>query len=235
MKISITRQNLSIYIKESASHALMEKKEFYIYGDILVLVKDPLPHDIDLSICLQEVEKTIPKYLVYELDSVFIGKFPEFKEKNINAFYKDGAIYITNEQETEDDFIDDLVHEMAHLVEKTYAVDLYGDQKVAREFLGKRQKLFYLLKEEGYDVEPKDFMNLDYSYDFDMFLLKEVGYATLTTLTVGLFLSPYGTTSLAEYFAEGFEFFFLRDADYVRSVAPSCYQKINHLLEIEIE
>ena len=180
MKINITRRNLSIYIKESATHNLSRKKEYYVYGDVLVLVKDPVPHYIDLHSCLREVESRIPKHLVYGLDSVFIGQFPEFEKQQINAFYRDGAIYITNDQETDDDFIDDFVHEVAHLAEKTYGTDIYGDQAVSREFLGKRQKLFYMLKEEGFNVSPKDFMNLDYSFEFDMFLLNQVGYPMLT-------------------------------------------------------
>ena len=231
MKINITRRNLSIYIKENATHNLSRKKEYYIYGDILVLVKDPVPYDIDLHACLRQIEDRIPRHLVYGLDTVFVGQFPEFKQQQINAFYRDGAIYITNDQETDYDFIDDLVHEVAHLAEISYGVDIYGDQTISREFLGKRQRLFYLLKEEGFNVEPKDFLRLDYSYDFDMFLLNDVGYATLTQLTVGLFLSPYGVTSLAEYFAEGFESYVLRDKKSVKEISPACFIKINGLME----
>ena len=74
-------------------------------------------------------------------------------------------------------------------------------------------------------------MNLDYSYDFDMFLLNEVGYPLLTQLTIGLFLSPYGTTSLREYFAESFECFFLRDRVAVKTLSPACFEKITDLVE----
>mgnify|MGYP003112415736 CR=1 FL=1 len=231
MKMNITRQNLSVYIEQRVSHNISRRKEYYIYGDILVLVKDPLPHDVDLYGCLKQIEELIPKDLVYRLDSVFVGQFPEFEKQKINAFYRDGAIYITNDQETDDDLIDDFVHEIAHLAESTYGADIYGDQSVAREFLGKRQKLFYLLKEEGFDVDPKDFLRLEYSYDFDMFLLDKVGYPTLTQITVGLFLSPYGTTSLAEYFAESFEFHVLRDKKSVKEISPACYLKIRELLD----
>ena len=231
MKVSITRHNLSIYIKESSKQYLTARKEYYIYGDILVLVKDDLPHDIDLQDCLDSIEDKIPKHLVYGLDSIFVGQFPEFAKRSINAFYKDGAIYVTNHQETDEDMIDDIIHEIAHLVESTYGVELYGDERITREFLGKRQKLFYLLREEGFKVDPKDFMNLDYSYDFDMFLLNEVGYPLLTQLTIGLFLSPYGTTSLREYFAESFECFFLRDRVAVKTLSPACFEKITDLVE----
>ena len=76
-------------------------------------------------------------------------------------------------------------------------------------------------------------MQTDYSYEFDMFLFEEVGYPTLTTLTMGLFLTPYGTTSLREYFAESFEYYFLREPEYVQTISPMSYGKIQELLEVE--
>ena len=235
MKVNITRQNLSIYINESSKNNLKQQKEFYLFGDILVLVKDQVPHFIDLGECLNIIEKVIPKHLVYGLDSIFIGDFPEFKKQQINAFYRDGAIYVSNDLETDEDFIDDVIHEIAHLIESNYGSLIYEDQEIAREFLGKRQRLFYLLREEGYKVDPKDFLNIDYSYEFDMFLLNDVGYPLLTQLTVGLFLSPYGITSLREYFAESFECYFMRDPAAVKNISPMCYEKIKKLLELDDE
>ena len=229
MKIQTTISKLEILITESSKRAQKKQKEHTIYGDITVFIKDPLPDDINVVASLQKIENTVPHHLVYGLDTIFIGSFPEFKKRNINAFYKDGAIYVTNEQDDDEDFIDDIVHEISHLVENTYGAEIYGDQKVVREFLGKRQRLFYLLKSEGFKVDPKDFMQPDYSYDFDMFLFKEVGYPLLTQITVGLFISPYGVTSLAEYFAENFEFYFLRDSRLVRDISPECYKKIQEV------
>ena len=104
---------------------------------------------------------------------------------------------------------------------------------MTREFLGKRQRLFHILRAEGYDVQPKDFMETDYSQEFDMFLFKEIGYPALTQLTMGLFLTPYGVTSLSEYFAESFEYFFVRDPQCVKKITPSCYTKILELEELD--
>ena len=233
MKINITRRHLEVFITESATVAQRNKREYELYNDVVVLVTDPVPDSLDLPAALKEIQRIIPRHLVYGLDSVFIGQFPEFKERQINAFYRDGAIYITNDQDDADDFIDDFVHEVAHLAESNYVSIIYGDEKVTREFLGKRQKLFHLLRAEGYKVDPKDFMQTDYSYEFDMFLFEKVGYPTLTTLTMGLFLTPYGTTSLREYFAESFEYYFLREPEYVQTISPMSYGKIQELLEVE--
>ena len=233
MKINITRRHLEVYITESAQRAFSAHKEYSFFGDVLVIVKDPLPKEINLVQCLQKTEDMIPSHLIYGLDSLFIGQYPEFKERSINAFYRDGAIYVTNEQDDEEDFIDDVVHEIAHLVEKNYGSLIYEDQKITREFLGKRQRLFHLLRAEGYDVQPKDFIETDYNQEFDMFLFKEVGYPILTQLTMGLFLTPYGVTSLSEYFAESFEYYFIRDPEYVRKITPICYTKILDLEEAD--
>mgnify|MGYP003111679694 FL=1 len=233
MKINITRRHLEVYITETSTRALKAHKEYTIYGDIPVLIKDPLSSDVNLRQCLKDIEKIIPSYLVYGLDGIFIGQYPEFKERDINAFYSNGAIYITNEQSDDDDFIDDVIHEIAHLAEKTYGSLIYEDQKITREFLGKRQRLFYLMKAEGFDVKAEDFIETEYNVAFDNFLFRDVGYPILTHLTLGLFLTPYGATSLPEYFAEAFEYYFLRDREYVRKLSPECYKKIQELEEGE--
>jgi len=231
MKINITRRHLEVYITESSRRSQQSHKEYTIYGDTLVLVKDPLPEYINLSACLKRIEKIVPYHLIYGLDSVFIGKFPEFEKRQINAFYRDGAIYITNEQDDEEDFIDDMVHEFAHLVANNYGSEIFENNTLVREFLGKRQRLFFLLKGEGYDVNPGDFTNIEYSYEFDMFLFKEVGYEVLSQITAGLFVTPYSATSVAEYFAEGFETYYLRNRSELKGVSPVCYQKIFSLDE----
>ena len=232
MKINITRRHLEVFITESSTKASHTRKEYSLYGDILVFVKDPLEGGVNLSSCLEQIQLAIPPALVYGLDSIIIGIFPEFEEREINAFYRDGAIYITSDQSNDEDFIDDVIHEIAHLVEKNYGALIYEDQKVMREFLGKRQRLFYLLKAEGFNVLPKDFMETEYSQEFDMYLFHEIGYPLLAQLTVGLFLTPYGITSLSEYFAEGFDHYFSKDRKYVKSISPTCYGKIEELREV---
>ena len=198
-----------------------------------MLVKDPLSDNVDLEYSLEKIEQAIPRHLAYGLDSVIIGMFPEFEKRQINAFYRDGAIYVSSQQDDVEDFVDDVVHEIAHLAEKTYGAFLYEDQNITREFLGKRQRLYYMLRAEGYPVSQKDFMETEYSQEFDMFLFEEIGYPLLTQMTLGLFLTPYGVTSLSEYFAESFEYFFLRDREYVKKITPACYRKIEELREVE--
>ena len=76
MKINITRRHLEVYVVENSLRTQKRSKEYVIYGDVPVFVKDYLPDNIDLGYSLKYVEKTIPRHLSYGLDSVFIGKFP---------------------------------------------------------------------------------------------------------------------------------------------------------------
>ena len=76
--------------------------------------------------------------------------------------------------------------------------------------------LYQLLEIDGHDVSQVNFLNPEYSLDFDEFLYKEIGYANLATTTMGLFYSPYGATSLREYFATGFEaYYYFKELDYL--------------------
>ena len=221
--------SLEEYILKSHKKSIREQKFFQTFNDIQVSIKDSLPEDFDLSYVLQKVESLIPDYLMSGIDSIYIGQFSEFVEREINAAYRDGALYVTNEQDDENDMIDDLVHELSHSIEEFAGKDIYGDGKIENEFLGKRQKLFYLLKEEGYSVELEDFLNPEYSEKFDMFLYQGVGYELMTSLTMGLFLSPYSTTSLREYFAIGFEHYYLKDRTYVKNISPMLFAKLEYI------
>jgi len=218
------------YIKES----LRTSPEKLLFNKITVFVKDPLPENVNIDRVLSSIEERIPEHLVYAIDMIYIGEFEEFEKRETNAAYKDGALYITNEQSDEDDMIDDIVHEMAHACEETYFSLIYSDGTIQDEFVGKRKRLYEILKVEGYKVSLEDFLNTDYSEQFDLFLYEEVGYDKLTFFTMGLFVSPYGATSYREYFANAFEHYFLTDPHYVKIISPAVYEKIDGLVFMEI-
>ena len=50
--------------------------------------------------------------LTYLIDSIIVGELEVFKEKHFNAMYKDGAIYVSNIQDDNEDMIDDIVTPM---------------------------------------------------------------------------------------------------------------------------
>jgi len=224
--------DLRSYIKTSNEKARKEQREWQLFGNINIVIKDPFINIINLQNMINKVEQLIPPHLTYGLDSIYIGDFKAFEERNINAFFEDGTIYISNIQDNEEDFLDDLIHEMAHVLEEQHGLEIYGDGDIEKEFLGKRRKLYFLLKEEGYEVDLLEFLNPEYSREFDEFLYKKVGYSHLDNLTHGLFYSPYGATSLEEYFANAFEAFFLKkDFNTLQSLSPVLYNKIEKLAD----
>jgi hypothetical protein len=217
------------YIKKSSS-IIKENRERRLYGRIPVYTKDPLTKKINLDFILKKIESIIPYELVSSIDSIYIGQFEHLNSRNVNAAYHEGAIYVTNAQDDENDMIDDIIHEMAHSVEETQTIKLYSDNEMEQEFLGKRSRLASLLQAEGFDVSMDMILDPDYIREFDEFLYKEVGYPVLTTLTMGLFYSPYAITSLREYFANGFEAVFLHnDAHYLKKISPRLFSKLENL------
>ena len=104
---------------------------------------------------------------------------------------------------------------------------MYDDNEIAAEFVGKRKQLRTILKTNGHELkDPMLFIRTEYNPEFDNFLYDDVGYDKLNILSVGLFVSPYGATSLREYFANGFEHFYLHDPTYLEKVSPKLYKKI---------
>lgn len=193
-----------------------------------------LPDNVDMDEVLGEVEEKIPPFFFSNIESIYIGDFKSLKDRHMDAMYQDGAIYIRPKSVfDEDDLIDDIVHEISHSMEETHAIDIYGDGQVEREFILKRMQLLASLESEGNSTISKDyFLNTSYSKEFDDFLYKDVGYPLLASLSVNIFASPYGATSLREYFANAFEKYFMGDHEEIRNISPQAYNKIENLIQL---
>ena len=186
---------------------------------------------------LQTVEQSLPQKFIEHsgVEMIMIGQFQDLTDRQIQSVWKpdEAAIYVTNEQDSNEDMIDDLVHEFAHAVEDRFGFELYSDDLIEKEFLQKRRHLHDILSAHEFDITLKPFINLVYDAEFDNFLHKEVGYEKLAFLTTGLFTSPYAATSIREYFASGFEEYFLPFGDRatLQQISPALYQKIKILSE----
>jgi hypothetical protein len=178
-------------------------REFTMFG-IEVNIVHSLTNDVDLSAVIEFLQDTIPEHFVYNVDVVYIGHFDFLEEREINALYKDGAIYISNEQDNEQDMIDDIIHEIAHAVEENFSEDVYADMTIIEEFVLKRSVFKERLQAHDIDVSDYDFGNIKFSENFDKFLHHKIGYDMVDTLSMGIFLDPYSITSVREYFASGF-------------------------------
>jgi len=174
---------------------------------------------------IEKIEKFIPDYFFDGVEKIVIG---DFRDTNHNrSFYKDNCFYITykNKEELERD----ISHELCHYLFEKY--NFFEDVLVHSEFMGKRRRLFDILTYSGYnDLPEKPFASSDYNKQLDDYLFKQIGYGKLTPHIVGLFPDPYSVTSLQEYVSTCFEFFFVKDRDYIKKICPATYKLLMHLI-----
>ncbi len=213
------------YIVERLKSTNIQKSVF----GIPIKIIDSLPENIDFEYILYLLENKIPKSFFRNLKAIHVEHLDEFVKRDINALYKNGILYVTNEQDNTDDLLDDIVHELAHHVETVFLEDVYKDNKIKNEFLKKRKELSFELASEGYDIPQGFSSDIKFSHEIDNFLHKRVGYRSLKMFGLGIFVRPYAATSLREYFAVGFEYFYLKDAEELKKTCPFLYNKIYYL------
>jgi len=218
------------YIQQSLLDAEKSRKEYQLFDDIFVYVKDQLPDHINLKNVLMSVERIIPYHLSKEVDGIYIGQFKDWNEREVNSMFKDASIFVTNQQDDDEDMIDDIVHEFAHSIESPMGDIIYIDGGLQQEFVGKRKRLYFLIKAEGHNITSEKFMNSEYDEKFDDFLYKKIGYEALSSIAMGLFITPYAATSLREYFATGYVEYLMGDRRYLLSMSPTLYKKIEQLI-----
>ena len=60
------------YIVKSSKKSLQERREYSLFNDIQVYIKDSLPDTVDMSVVLRDIENTIPPELVYGVEVIII-------------------------------------------------------------------------------------------------------------------------------------------------------------------
>ena len=214
-------------------------RENYLY-DIPIFILNPFSEEIKIDDVVEEITNIIPYKFLKGLEGVYVGDFPELKDRDIHAMLKDDAIYLSSilpddESVSYDLIVSDVVHEIAHLLENKQYYEIYGDKEIETEYLGKKKRLVDLLRANGISFHGmgKLFFSEEHVDELDNFLYDQIGYDKIIPLTVGLFTSPYSVTSLREYFANGFEEYLSGDKDYLKEISPSLYNKIEFLIKGE--
>lgn len=217
-------------MREYILEKVKDTTAYFKFGSVPVFQRDELPNSVDGQAIFRSIEDIIPKKFFKGLKGVEIGHHDIFDQRDANAVYKDGVFYITNQQDDAADLIDDIVHEFAHHVEMLYPEEIYGDEKLKKEFLKKRAQLEFELRSEGYWTKEYDFKNMLYDPELDNFLYKRVGGNTLRMVTAGIYVRPYSSVSMREYFATGFEAYFLGKKELLQELSPELYKKIDDLV-----
>ena len=214
--------NLANYIKNKRLN------NYNING--IAVTEQQTDSDTDFRYAIVNSFKMVPKHFLTNIKKINIGLTKEMKERDIEGYYKDGVIYVTHQVDNEEDFMDNLIHEIAHAVEENYDNKIYLDGTVEKEFIQKRKKLFEKLKQQNYSPDYSKFINPKYEQSFDLYLYKEVGYKKLWSIIGNIFYSPYAATSLREYFANAFEAIFYKNkVSEIKSLCPVLYAKIEEI------
>lgn len=217
------------YIKLSMNK---DKNEYYIFNKIPIFILKKFPPHISVERIIKTLEERIPKIMIELIDGIYVGEFEELKDRNIQALFKDGAIYLSsfsNNQNVPEKWITrDIVHELSHAFEDEFENEIYADEKIQTEFSGKKQKLFSLLAHEGYHFAKEILFVPSLINHLDDLLYKEIGYDKLSLIIPGLFMSPYSITSIREYFANGMEEYLLGEPQMLKKVSPTLYNKIDN-------
>ena len=226
-------QKIRQIIENSILKSKKQKREFLLFGRIMIFIQDPLVSDVvDFDEIVKDLGTLVPPHLFENLDIIYIGQEKELIDRELEALYDSGAVYITNTLAENIDYIENIIHENAHAIEKAHGLLIYGDGRIQREFVGKRNRLFHIIKSQGYDVSDLNYSESEYQQEIDDFLYQELGYNNVNYLINGLFLNPYAVTSISEYFASGLEKYLI-DAtkrEQLRKLSPELTKKIEELI-----
>jgi len=222
------------YIKESSIKAVNNRNEFELLsGQIPIYILNKLPSHIDMSNVISTLEDNVPEEIIKMIEGIYIGEFEELKNRNVQAMFKDGVIYMSSFKDmpaiSDEIIIGDICHELSHAVEDNLGHEIYSDGKIENEYNGKKKKLYSILMHDGYHFPKELFFDEALVGKLDNFLYNEIGYDKLSLITPGLFMSPYSITSIREYFANGMEDYLLGDADYLKQISPVLYKKLDRL------
>ena len=115
------------WITENAKKSRRRMKDKYSMRGTNIYIHDQVPDDINLEFVFDYIIARIPTRLMDSIDVIYVGDFPDFKTREIDAYYDNGAIFVTNNQEDDHDMINDIVHEIGHGVEQRFNDFIYSD------------------------------------------------------------------------------------------------------------
>ena len=232
--MSRNRNNLTKLLQQSQTKILSEKKRFYFNRGIEFILDKPLENNIDIEKVMGLLRSNLPVSSYVGINNVYFGDFDILKKRSLTALHHKDNIYVSSEELTsEKEILDDLVHEFAHRFEENNSEAIYEDGKIINEYLGKMNRLHDMISQEynleDYDLSYFDFINTEFDPKLDKFLYSVVGYEKIRNLVPNLFIRPYAATSVREYFATGFEDYYLEGGMQLKTISPILHSRIELL------
>ena len=198
------------------------------------MLDKPLKKDIDIEKVMGLLRSNLPVSSYVGINNVYFGEFDILKRRSLTALHHKDNIYISSEELTsEKEILDDLVHEFAHRFEENNSEKIYEDGKIINEYLGKMNRLHDLITQD-YNLEEHglsyfDFINTEFDPKLDKFFYETVGYTEIENMAPTLFIRPYAATSVREYFATGFEDYYLEGGLQLKKISPILHSRIEML------
>ena len=149
--------------------------EYLLFNSIPIIIKDKLSNNIDIKNLINSIENALPYSFRKLINSIIILNDPAFSQRKINAFYHNDKLFISNNQDNENDILDDIVHEYSHALEEKFEEEIYFDGSIKDEFVNKRIQLERILRTSGYDTEKYNFKEINYDKSLDNLFLSVVG------------------------------------------------------------
>ena len=88
------RRNIIQLIGESNDKYIASRREWTVFDNVQLFIKDFPPHSVSIQDVIQELEEKIPKKFVQALDIIYVGQFDQLQQREVEAVYEDGAIYV---------------------------------------------------------------------------------------------------------------------------------------------
>ena len=213
------------YIREK------QKTSYSLFG-IQIEIRDNI--NFDLGRVTEELKKMVPDNAFEGIKKIVVTDMKKVgKGLPFNAYYINNIIYLDNEQDGTMDAVDDIIHELAHHLEKRYSNLIYGDGTLESEFVAKRGYLYDVLANNNMHPPEQIRTDLKYNRKIDDYFYNKVG-SKLTTFIDGIFISDYSVTSLKEYYGVGFEKYLLSYNNHMmlKKQSPVLFNKIERLVRI---
>jgi len=180
---------------------------------------------------IKEVLSKLPPFFYTNVKKIIIHNDDSMKVKKQDSNYKDSTIEINSDScKTIKHLCKLLIHEMYHSLENQISSIFSEDyEKTCQEYLNKKHKILNIFKNDPRFASPKEeyYNDIDYSFDFDNYLLNTIGYSILFPRITDIFPSPYSLTSISEYLAVCVEVFFFENKDWLLIHCPMVFNLIN--------
>lgn len=216
-------------LREYVSKRRQPQIEYSLFDSIPIQFINPFVFDISIPQVVAKLEGLMSRNYFQFIEVIYIGQFGLLEDKDVEALYSDGCIYLSNVIDSNDNVLEHLIHESLHSIESNLSQDIYFDKQLEHEFLGKRKNLMVELDSNGFSYDENKFMNPEFDMDFDKYLYQEIGYTNLSMLSASIFINPYAITDISEYLATGWTEYFLGNVNDIRNMCPVLYKKINEI------